>query len=497
MNKIIIHISNEVKVVYAETNDNLLQVLRNNKIYISSPCGGRGVCNKCLVKLINENKYEKACQITISKDMEIEIISNKGEGLHNYTNKSTQGEKKNSYGLCVDIGTTTLAIYLIDSNQLIVRDSKSCLNPQSSYGADVISRISACIQGRLEELQTIIIDVINEAIIDFTNMYSINEIDNVYIAANPIMLHIVAKKSPITLGYAPYTPLFLDLIEVTGESLGIKASRVLLMPSISSFIGSDITMGLISSNIINDSCSILIDFGTNGEMVLKHNKKYFAVSTATGPAFEGANITMGMGGVEGAINRVQIIDEKLCLSTVLGEPKGIAGSGLIDIIGILLNIGLIDEYGAFNYESNHFLKEYLNDEKFYLSENIYITQSDIRQFQLAKSAIKSGILTLFNYAQLEVEEIEKVYIAGGFGFYLDYANAVTTGIIPHNFLGKIIPLGNASGQGLIECMLEEKNILIATTIAKTVQVIELTNNKTFSEYFIENMIFKKDDIYED
>ncbi|MDD4069067.1 MAG: ASKHA domain-containing protein [Candidatus Izemoplasmatales bacterium] len=496
MNRITVHVSDEIKVISAKTNDNLLQVLRDNKIYISSPCGGRGICNKCLIRLIDENRFEKACQITITKDMDIEIISNQGEGLHNFIVKKSNIKSKNGFGVCVDIGTTTIAIYLVDNNQGYVIMSKSCLNPQSSYGADVISRIDACSQGRLEELSLMVIDVINEAIHEFIDKFSIDKITEAYIAANPVMLHIVAKKSPVTIGYAPYTPLFLNLIHIPGISLGIKAENVTLMPSISSFIGSDITMGIISSNIMNDFCSILIDFGTNGEMVLKHNQKYFAISTATGPAFEGASITMGMGGVTGAINRVQLINEEICLSTVYGEPKGISGSGLIDIVAILLNVGLIDEYGGFNHESRHFLRKYLIEDKFYLTPYIYISQADIRQFQLAKSAIKSGILTLISYAQLEVEQIEKVYIAGGFGFYLDYENAVTSDLIPNDFLSKIIPLGNASGQGLIDCMLEENKIKIASEIVKDVKVIELTNNKIFSDYFIENMIFEKDDVNE-
>ncbi|MDD3126959.1 MAG: ASKHA domain-containing protein, partial [Candidatus Izemoplasmatales bacterium] len=210
-----------------------------------------------------------------------------------------------------------------------------------------------------------------------------------------------------------------------------------------------------------------------------------------GPAFEGANIEKGLGGIKGAIARVTFNTGKLAFETIGNQPPiGICGSGLVDLVAILVSEGIIDETGAFCHNSQSQLANHLDADRFMLLNDIYLTQKDVRQFQLAKSAICAGIETLLNAANVDVDAVNKVFVAGGFGFYLNLDNALKIGLLPKVFHGRIISVGNTSGLGAAMCLLNPEKIKQVQELALKVQTIDLmTKEFGFTERFIENMMF--------
>jgi uncharacterized 2Fe-2S/4Fe-4S cluster protein (DUF4445 family) len=298
------------------------------------------------------------------------------------------------------------------------------------------------------------------------------------------MLHLFVNADPSGMGEIPFTPVFLEERELPGKALSLNAENVTVFPSISAFVGGDITAGLAVLDILNAaSPSLLVDIGTNGEMALFNpglppDKNILCCSTAAGPAFEGAEISNGMGGVSGAISGVEIVNGNVSLTTIgNAPPRGICGSGLIDAVAVMLKQGIIDETGLM--EAPHFT----------LAENVSIINKDIRQFQLAKSAIFSGIKILCKSSGLELCDIKNVYIAGGFGFFIKRENAISSGILPKEFLDRITVSGNLSLQGA-ESLLSGNNFMDrCKKIIRHCSVIDLAKDPAFMDEFAENMLF--------
>jgi uncharacterized 2Fe-2S/4Fe-4S cluster protein (DUF4445 family) len=490
MPKITVINKNEKSEITANVGDNLLDILRKNGFYIEAACGGTGSCKKCQVKSLGVTML--SCQTTITADMIIEISSNIGSGLLKSVKKTYDVEIKNGYGIAIDLGTTTLAAYLINLETGEVLDSKSILNAQASYGADVITRIKKCSEGYLKDLFSTIRFQFNEIIRGFKKSHQILEIETIIVAANTTMLHILAGVDPTSLGVAPFTPVFLERLEIPGNDINIDAKKVILLPSISAYLGSDVVAGILACDMASATQNIILaDIGTNGEIVLKTTNNMYGVSTAAGPAFEGAKIECGVGGIPGAISQVKLENKKLKIETIDNQPViGICGSGLIDIISLLVSEGIIDETGSFDSDADSDLNVYLKNDRFYLGDNIYLSQKDIREFQLAKSAIASGIQVLVESANLKLEDIDKVYLAGGFGFYINQENAIHIGLLPKAMKHRIVSVGNTSGLGAKMALLNSNYLQECDKIAKLVYAIELSNNPKFTEYFIDNMLFE-------
>lgn len=489
MKKILVYQDDTVKEIYSQSGENLLEVLRKQGYLIAADCGGAGICQKCQVKYHGKNIL--SCQTTVENDMAIELLSHEGKGLEFGLDNNIEIEVQSGYGIALDLGTTTIAAYLLDLETGNEVNRYSTINLQASYGADVISRIKKCQEGYLNDLHQIIIKEINYIITHFKNNNNIDNIERLLVSGNTIMLHILVNVDPTPLGIAPFTVPFLEKKVFLGNDLGLNVSEVTLLPSISAYIGSDIVSGMLSCKMYEDQENILfVDIGTNGEIILKVNDKYYGTSTAAGPAFEGARIEFGMGGVSGAISQVSLNNDALELRTINNKaPIGICGSALVDIVALLLETKIIDETGLFQ-KSDHPLCKRLQDDKFYLTERIYISQKDIREFQLAKSAIISGMETLLDYAQISIKQINKLYIAGGFGFYIDKYKAGSVGLLPKEVLDKIIIAGNSSGIGAKMSLLNNKYLEICERLNTNVEVIELSNNQVFTNYFIENMFLK-------
>jgi uncharacterized 2Fe-2S/4Fe-4S cluster protein (DUF4445 family) len=346
-----------------------------------------------------------------------------------------------------------------------------------------MSRINAAKNGKTGELFTLINRQTDRTIRRFCEKWGIARIEKLVVAGNTTMLHLFTGTDPSSMGEVPFTPVFLETRQFRGEELSLPVEHITVLPSIAAFIGGDIVSGLASLDILAGADnSLLIDIGTNGEMALFHEGRIYCCSTAAGPALEGAEISCGMGGVTGAISRITRENGNLSF-TVIGntEPRGICGSGLIDIMALMLREGIFDETGALDDAFSG---------GFALTENISIINRDVRQYQLAKSAILSGIKILCKNAGLALDGIGTVYIAGGLGFFINKENAVATGLLPREFLDRIAVCGNLSLRGALRCLGTDTDFLAACDriIAKSVN-IDLAADTAFMDEFAENMLF--------
>lgn len=417
-------------------------------------------------------------------------------------------------GVGIDIGTTTVAAYLIDLTNGKRLDVFSSLNPQKIYGADVVSRIESTNKSKdtSEDMKRLIINCINKAIRQFMTKFSYSKADiySVVLAGNTTMLHFLAGVPAKNIAVAPFIPVFLNEMEFKPEDIGIhinKSGRVILLPGISAYVGADIVAGIIASDIYNDDKNcLLIDIGTNGEMVLSGNGKMYACSTAAGPAFEGANIKNGVGGISGAIDHVKL-ENGISFTSIDGaKPLGICGSGLIDSIAQMLKAEIVDFTGRIVDEdelpeSNLIYSKNLteingqpaftliNESDTDCDTDISITQKDIRELQNAKAAIAAGIRILSEKAGIPIEKIDKVYLAGGFGSFISIESALIIGLLPIRLEGKIEAIGNSAGEGAVQCLVSEKLLNKARRISKKVNYIELSACPEFMDLYVENMLF--------
>jgi len=452
----------------------ILDAIRKSGLIFVAPCGGKGRCGNCIVDIdvLGERKTVHACKTKIVDGMKVYLSSTEVENSK-VNREIFDCDKVEGVALVIDIGTTTLVFYVIDLKEGVILSTKSILNPEASFGGDVISRIDYSNKHGIDEISNSLINVINEEL----SYFSKYDIDVIYATGNTTMLHYLAKEDPKTIGEYPYTPKFLDEKILLGKDIGVNVSKIILLPSFSSFVGGDLVSGCVDVDILNGN-NLLIDLGTNGEMVLSKNGKIFVTSTAVGPAFEGMGIECGMGGVDGGISSVKESNGKLNIKVIGNiEPIGITGPGLVDIISIMKDRKIIDESG------------FMEEDRFYITEKVYICSKDIRNFQLAKSAIISGIKTLLNVADIKVDEIDNLYIAGGFGYYLGIKEAVNVGIIPSMFVGKIKVIGNSAGRGTIKYALKESNRIKAKELTKNIEVVDLNSQPMFMDEYIENMMF--------
>jgi uncharacterized 2Fe-2S/4Fe-4S cluster protein (DUF4445 family) len=513
------------------------EVLIRSGIYIDQPCGGTGLCGKCRVmisgtvpgptskekKIFSEEElslgFRLACQTKASRDMKVTIPAQDSQKIkvldtfQNGTDTAAPCRGDNGSCIAIDIGTTTIVAYMVDLGTGMTLAASSAINPQTSFGADVISRISYIGDGpqKLSDLQSAVTRQINSLI---SSLYlkagrSPSAKDSMAVAGNTTMEHIFAGISPESIGKSPFRPQFYDSLEFEAASLGINAEKgvvVKLMPNIHGFVGGDIVSGIIYTGMHkSDELSLLVDIGTNNEMVLGNKDFMLCCSAAAGPALEGAKIKMGMRAAPGAIDSVKINDCGVSITTIEDMPPiGICGSGLVDAVSELLKAGVITPSGRFAEKedlkedlSKRFKGEKGKDLSFTLAEEgeygnnpeVGITQRDIREIQLAKGAIAAGIQILLEVAGRKREDIKNVYLAGAFGNYIDIENAVRLSILPDVPREKIKPIGNSAGAGA--CLMLNAPSLWGTAayIIKMAEHIELASYKDFQEIFVGNMTF--------
>ena len=405
--------------------------------------------------------------------------------------------KKNILGIAIDIGTTGISYYLMDLSSGEIIEKLSSLNPQTQYGGDVLTRITYCMENPTGavKLQELIVDEINNSIKNLTGTpYNIDDIYHIIIAANTTMLHLLLGINPSSLAKAPYRSVFLSPKALKARDISIEVNDeaiLSLIPSASSYVGGDIVSGIMASDFKNNEEAVFIDIGTNGEMAVIKNGKIISTSTAAGTALEGMNIECGCRAQRGAIETFDIDEEFNISYTTIGDEKpiGICGSGLIDIAGAMVKRNILLKSGRWNKNLDFKLENRLVDKKFYITEDIYISQKDIRQIQLAKGAIAAGVILMLEEIGLKIEEIAKVYIAGAFGYHVDPYNIKKIGLIPKGFRGEISFLGNTSLEGARLALINKECFEEIYNIRKNIEVLELSLKENFQDIFVSQLNF--------
>lgn len=371
-------------------------------------------------------------------------------------------------------------------------------NAQAPYGADVISRIRSEMEWQSNgckgenPLFHAITSQIDRLLQQLLHKHNLEDVDFIVFTGNTTMMHMLCGIPGEFISKAPFIPVLQNAQRLHAEELGIHSQAVCyLMPCISSYIGADIVASLLAANAHHpQEPFILIDLGTNAEIVLSYKNKLLSCSAAAGPCFEGATLSCGMAGQKGAIAEVCSDDEKgfTCTTIGEGEAKGICGSGVLDILALLLDKGIVDETGRLEENVPEFAK-YLHDDSFYLTDKVYFSQKDIREVQLAKSAVRAGIEILLKEASLSFADINKLYLAGGFGSALRKESAVRIGLIPQELGDKVHVLGNGACFGALRYVTEAHVQEGVKELIQKMQYIELSSHAGFSDAYIENMIF--------
>ena len=422
---------------------------------------------------------------------EITVVSRPGKIVRL---SPTEDPEKN-FGVAIDIGTTTIAIALIDMTKGIWVDTSTILNPQRKFGHDVISRIcySNASANGFERLRVTLVEVINASVKEIAQRHGLvtEDIEQFVIAGNTTMSHFFFGFPVEQIAVAPYRPFTCSEIVVPAKVFGRiygNQAEMYGFPALSAFVGGDIVAGVLFTETLGNESTLFIDLGTNGEIVYADGEEIHCCSTAAGPAFEGANISCGTGYIHGAIESVDIAAGKIEIHTVAGKKAtGICGTGLISIVAEFLRNGIIQSTGRFNKGMNPlFLDKYEESEKrFWLSDTIFVSQSDIRNFQLAKSAIRTGIETIMKDRLLNQSEIK---IAGGFSNGLRTEDLYTTGMLPP-MNSKVEFVGNTSLLGCIKYLLDRRSSEDVRRILEKADYIELSNQEMFREMFVDNLGF--------
>ncbi len=457
-------------IYFAEENELLSDILIENGFKLPHVCGGRGVCGKCKVNV--NGKDELSCKYRIKSD--IEVLLPKNKEILSPTGAYCSGTLTENMCFALDVGTTTLALALVslDTGEVIKTITRT--NPQVIFGADVISRIDYCNKNGVEALKKTLIDEINS----MANELCRETLPLMYVSGNTTMLHILFGENPYSMGVAPYTPVFIKSKTVIGDTIGIEnAEKVISLDCVSAFVGADLVAGMNYVGLPeNEKYNLLVDLGTNAEILLFGKDKILCTSAAAGPCFEGANISCGISATEGAISDFSIDEKGKTLFKTIGDtkPYGICGTGLIDIVSAFLKNKVIDETG------------YMECETYPISEDVYINQKDIRQYQLAKSAVRAATETLINICGIDYTQIDKLYISGGFSAKINIENAVYTGLFPKELKNKATPINNSSLLGTVKFAVEKGEL---SKFIKNAEYVDLSLNSQFNDLFIQNMEF--------
>ena len=494
-------------------------------IILDTICGGKGTCRKCLVNIEPGQKQVLACQYTIQSDITVTIPDNSrffkqkilAEGIDTkkrvlpdiYKKYSKAGTDEKIFGLAVDVGTTTVVAKLIDMTDGKILAIQSAVNPQTQFGDDVVSRITyADTEENLLELQKVIIDCVNDLIGQLCEQLSFdrNDIYEMSVVGNTTMNHIFLNLPIIQLGQAPYNAYSVEAHDLLPEKLSLQinaAGNIHTVENIAGFVGADTTAVALAVDIESaEQMTLVVDIGTNGELVLGTKDKLYSASCAAGPALEGARITCGSRAAEGSIEGVVINEGDIDLDVIGdGEPRSICGSGLIDSVAVMLELGIIDATGRF-VEAEE-LKSKVSDKviaritehngqpAFVLSEktNIFLSQKDIREMQLAKAAIRAGIKLLQKQFGIEDSDIEHIFLAGAFGNYIRRESALRIGLLPEIPAERIIFVGNAASSGAQMTLLSSQAREQACQLARKIEYIEIAHEPEFTTVYADSMMF--------
>ncbi|MBR5429328.1 MAG: DUF4445 domain-containing protein [Firmicutes bacterium] len=508
-------------------------VARNN------PCGGKGKCGKCRVLTQGGAPPTAAEQTALTpaelaagwrlacvspavdgmevrladvSEQELRILTDEGAG----TAGAGWDRQAAGFRLGCDIGTTTVVIYLLHPESGAILHTVSALNGQISFGGDVISRIFAVCDdpGHLAELQAAVTGTLNRLIERLEQETGVTpaQISELRVAGNTTMEHLLLAEDPRGMGKSPFTPAFLEHEAVTAGELGLELppdTPVTLIPNLSAFVGGDITAGIYFTEMAeSDGLNLLLDIGTNNEMVLGDKNGLYACSAAAGPALEGAQISTGMRAAPGAVEKVWLDQDELRLATINDAPPcGLCGSGLIDLLAVLVRAGVILPNGRFAAAEDlpagglrqrlrkggkrHSEFVYCRAGELGAAADLTLTQKDIREAQLAKSAIAVGIDKLLERENVTLEQVEHVYLAGAFGNYIDQHNACYLGILPQVAEEKIVTVHNSAGLGVCRSMYDPRSAAVMARIGRLCRPLNLAAEEDFQQRFLTRLEFTK------
>lgn len=487
-----IHV-NGSKTIYCNQGELLFDVLVRNGMHFIGNCGGMGRCNACTVYDEIHSVYIRSCKHEITEDMNISLFEKKPDVLNTYIsdmagktgtnvagttcgggNDSIQaaeghGNKRifaadgiKNYGIAIDVGTTTIAMELIDINRNQVWGSYQTYNSQISHGADVISRIAyGTSEWGFQELRKLVLNDLYKGIMTLTEQGK-TSIERIVIAGNTTMLSIIEGYTLENLAGYPFTIKNRNQEELNGAGLFkqvadevscLADTSIVCLPNVSAFVGADVAAGAFVAGVGNDSSyKMLIDLGTNGEIILANKEKGYATSCACGPAFEG------------------------CF-----RSGSMHGTSLFDMLAILRKRRVIDKQGIL--AGPYFQNGY------HAGHDMVIDMELIQGFLLAKAAIGAGITTLLNECGIESEDIDKIYISGGFGFHLNIANAIYLGMFPESFRDKAVASGNTSLLGARSCLVAEDKVKELNRFIDMITPVNMGENQEFDRKYIENMYF--------
>ena len=500
----------EDKIVKASSGENLKEALdKRLERQFPQNCSGKGRCGFCRVRfigdapqmtirereLLGENSpYRLACMHRVADNYEISIPSMREWLGGKKVTRFKVSPNVKGYGIAGDLGTTSIALYLINLETGTVIEQTSFLNPQSVFGADVMSRLE---YAKEDNSRIQLYQAVNRGVAEGVKLLlkrgkiTPNEVITVIIAGNTAMTHLFLGWGGEGLEKIPFrSPLEgRGCIPFNPENIGLGWDcDCEFFPVLGSFIGGDTTAGILSVDLDKSSAArLLIDFGTNGEIVLAYEGAISACSTAAGPAFEGVGMKSGMPALKGAAHSFNETGEPIVFGG--GKPVGICGSGYISGIARLLRENLMEPSGLLRKDENGDRKwTILPDNQ---NNSPVIDQDDIRKFQLAKGAIAAGIKILCEEAGVAYDNIEKIYLTGSFGNYIDPASAMETGLIPELDLGQIEVIDNAAGRGATLCLANPEVKARALNLQQTIKIINLGDHPKFQDTYVEQMTFPK------
>lgn len=507
----------------------VLEAARQAGIALATPCGGKGTCGKCLVRLSSSGQDVCACQYCVESDLVVEIPESSRLTTHQILQHGiertepidpTIGERYRTQagtgpilGLAVDIGTTTVVARLIDLVDGRSLGTEAVLNPQTRFGDDVISRIhhAGSELGR-EDLHRTIIDCLNDLIgrLCAATGTAVDAIYEACIVGNTTMNHLFLGLPVEQLGQAPYRAYAVEAFDKSPSQLGLAmnpAGNVHTVENIAGFVGADTTAVALAVGMDSvGETTLVVDIGTNGELVLAVDGRLYAASCAAGPALEGARIRQGSRATGGAIEAVSLRDGQIDLE-VIGRTaaRSICGSGLIDAVAVLLDLGIVDETGRFISPQQAAercdeavlprLVEIDGQGAFCLAFDaetkqpaVVLTQKDIREFQLAKGAILAGIQLLLSKSGIAAGDLNGLLLAGAFGNYIRPRSAVRVGLLPNVPLDRIRFVGNAAASGAEMALLSVACRRRSAALAERIAYVEIAHEARFTEVFADAMM---------
>ncbi len=448
--------------------------------FVFSPKALRQLSNWFNLSL--QNRY-----LAPGEDAPVFLTVQENQVIHIRTDKSAP-----IYGIGVDIGTTTIALSLVELESGVVENSLTLLNSQRQFGADVISRIQKAAEGFSGELQTCVRDDISRAVASLC-LQKTDSVIRMVIAGNTTMIHLLLGVRADSLALVPFNPVTNAKLELsTAELFGVFPVEcdVTVLPSLGAYLGSDIIAGMLYCQMDRSlELSVLIDVGTNGEMALGCSEKILCTSTSAGPAFEGANISCGSGSVPGAIARFDIKEGQTFIKTIANEsPIGICGSGVVDVVAVGLREKLIDPTGRMQVTGA--AGDGLEIAKNNVGEAIRFTQKDVREFQLAKAAVRSGLEILLHEYGCSWADVGQVFLAGGFGAKIDVENAIEVGMFPVELRGKIQAIGNSALGGCVTYLLYRQRRQAINLLIHASSIIDLSRKPEFNDLFMAQLQFE-------